>query len=66
VPVIVGQDEPSVRAAQRLQEQGYDIRAIRPPSVPHGTCRLRVSVHADHDSVVLGTVADAIAAAVTS
>ncbi len=62
VPVIVGHDEPSVRAAQRLQEQGYDIRAIRPPSVPHGTCRLRVSVHADHDPVVLRNVADAIAA----
>lgn len=66
VPVIVGQDEPSVRAAQRLQEKGYDIRAIRPPSVPHGTCRLRVSVHADHDPAVLREVADAIAAAVQS
>ena len=66
VPVIVGQDEPSVRAAQMLQTQGYDIRAIRPPSVPHGTCRLRVSVHADHDPAVLRAVSDAIAAAVQS
>jgi 7-keto-8-aminopelargonate synthetase-like enzyme len=64
VPVIVGEDEPSVRAATALQQQGYDVRAIRPPTVPHGTCRLRVSVHADHDPAVLVQLADAIADAV--
>jgi 8-amino-7-oxononanoate synthase len=63
VPVIVGQDEPSVKAATALQEQGFDVRAIRPPSVPQGTCRLRVSVHADHDPAVLTQLADAIAGA---
>jgi 8-amino-7-oxononanoate synthase len=61
VPVIVGQDEPSVRAATELQVRGYDVRAIRPPTVPAGTCRLRVSVHADHDSAALSQLADAIA-----
>jgi 7-keto-8-aminopelargonate synthetase-like enzyme len=66
VPVIVGEDGPSVRAASRLQDQDYDIRAIRPPSVPQGTCRLRVSVHADHDPDMLSSLADAIAAAVRS
>ena len=66
VPVIVGQDEPSVRAATILQEHGYDVRAIRPPTVPHGTCRLRVSVHADHDPGVLTRLANAIAGAISS
>lgn len=66
VPVVVGQDEPAVRAATALQEQGYDVRAIRPPSVPAGTCRLRISVHADHDPAVLTKLADAVAAAVRS
>jgi 8-amino-7-oxononanoate synthase len=61
VPVVVGQDEPSVRAATELQRLGYDVRAIRPPTVPAGTCRLRVSVHADHDPAVLSQLADAIA-----
>jgi len=64
VPVIVGADAPAVRAAAFLQERGYDIRAIRPPSVPHGTCRLRVSVHADHSPDVLRQLADAVAEAV--
>lgn len=61
VPVVVGQDEPSVRAATELQARGYDVRAIRPPTVPAGTCRLRVSVHADHDTTILSQLADAIA-----
>ena len=61
VPVIVGQDEASIRAAAELQARGYDVRAIRPPTVPAGTCRLRVSVHADHDPVVLNDLADVIA-----
>jgi 8-amino-7-oxononanoate synthase len=64
VPVIVGQDEPAVRAAAKLQAKGFDVRAIRPPSVPHGTCRLRISVHANHTADQLATLADAIAAAV--
>ena len=66
VPVIVGQDEPAVRAARLLQEWGYDVRAIRPPSVPQGTCRLRISVHANHDPLVLIELADCIASAVQS
>jgi 7-keto-8-aminopelargonate synthetase-like enzyme len=66
VPVIVGEDEPSVRAATTLQQQGYDIRAIRPPTVPQGTCRLRISIHADHDPGVLTQLAEAVAKAVQS
>jgi 8-amino-7-oxononanoate synthase len=61
VPVIVGEDEPSVRAAGTLQHLGYDVRAIRPPTVPAGTCRLRVSVHADHDPELLVRLAAAVA-----
>lgn len=57
VPVVVGEDEPAVRAATDLQRRGYDVRAIRPPTVPAGTCRLRVSVHADHDPAVLSQLA---------
>ena len=61
VPVVVGDDEPAVKAARRLQEMGYDIRAIRPPSVPLGTSRLRVSIHADHKPEMLRELAQAMA-----
>lgn len=48
VPVIVGENQDAVTAAQRLQDQGLDVRAIRPPTVDPGTSRLRISVHANH------------------
>ena len=46
IPVIVGGNEEAVRLATALQHQGFDVRAIRPPSVPAGTARLRISVNA--------------------
>jgi 8-amino-7-oxononanoate synthase len=61
VPVLLGDDRRAVAAADRLQERGYDVRAIRPPSVPAGTSRLRLSVHADHDDATLRAVAAAVA-----
>ena len=61
VPIVLGNDDPAVRAAGALQEAGYDIRAIRPPSVPPGTARLRISVHADHEPAMLAALAEAVA-----
>jgi 8-amino-7-oxononanoate synthase len=45
VPVIIGDNEAAVAVAVRLQDEGFDVRAIRPPTVPRGTARLRVSVN---------------------
>lgn len=44
VPVILGGDERAVAVARALQDERFDVRAIRPPSVPEGTARLRVSL----------------------
>lgn len=44
VPVIVGQDDTTMALAAALQASGYDVRGIRPPTVPEGTSRLRVSI----------------------
>ena len=46
VPVIVGSNEAALRAANRLCAAGFAIRAIRPPTVPVGTARLRISLNA--------------------
>lgn len=46
VPVHVGDDLAAVRKAEHLQSLGFDVRAVRPPSVPEGTARLRITTGA--------------------
>lgn len=52
-PVIVGSDARAVGLARAMQRHGFDIRPIRPPTVPEGTARLRIALtlHADERSV---------------
>lgn len=44
LPLIVGEDGAAMRLAAALQRAGFDIRGIRPPTVPAGTARLRLSL----------------------
>jgi 8-amino-7-oxononanoate synthase len=44
VPVILGKNEDALQAAGHLQQQGFALRAIRPPTVPAGRARLRLSL----------------------
>lgn len=46
IPVPVGPDADAVRLASRLQAQGFDARAVRPPTVPEGSARLRITTGA--------------------
>ena len=60
VPIIVGDNAAAVKAAEAIQKEGFDVRAIRPPTVPAGTARLRISIHADHEPATLTALAEAI------
>ncbi|MEP7349168.1 MAG: 8-amino-7-oxononanoate synthase [Sphingorhabdus sp.] len=64
IPVILGDDARAMAAAAAVQAAGYDVRGIRPPTVPAGTARLRVSItlNASHEDIA--GLADAIAAAI--
>jgi 8-amino-7-oxononanoate synthase len=46
IPVILGENGAAIAVATELQAAGFDVRAIRPPTVPSGTARLRISVNA--------------------
>lgn len=46
IPVIIGEDARALAASERLQAEGFDVRAIRPPTVPEGTARLRLTLNA--------------------
>ncbi len=54
LPIVVGGNQAALDLQERLQSDGFDVRAIRPPSVAPGTARLRVTVRypvADDDLV---------------
>jgi 8-amino-7-oxononanoate synthase len=59
--IVFGADADAVKAANYLQQAGFDVRAIRPPTVPTGTARLRISIHADHQESTLTQLAMALA-----
>jgi len=44
VPLIIGPDDRTMQLAGAVQAAGYDVRGIRPPTVPNGTARLRISI----------------------
>lgn len=43
-PVIIGANDKAVALAEHLKASGFDVRAIRPPTVPVGTARLRIAI----------------------
>ncbi|HKW62600.1 MAG TPA: 8-amino-7-oxononanoate synthase [Candidatus Acidoferrum sp.] len=44
VPLIIGENEQALSAAEHLQARGFAVRAVRPPTVPPGSARLRFSL----------------------
>ncbi len=45
---MIGDDEKAIRISQQLFDQGFLVTAIRPPTVPEGTSRLRITLSAKH------------------
>ena len=60
VPVIVGDEEETLAASRMLADEGYLAAAIRPPSVPAGTARLRLTFTAQHPDEHIARLADIV------
>ncbi|EGD59934.1 8-amino-7-oxononanoate synthase [Novosphingobium nitrogenifigens DSM 19370] len=62
LPLILGEDTRAMQIASRLQIAGFDVRGIRPPTVPQGTARLRISLTLNARMDDLDALADCLAA----
>ena len=60
VPVVLGEAERTLAAAAALEAQGFLVVAIRPPTVPAGTARLRLAFTAGHPDAEIDRLAEAV------
>jgi glycine C-acetyltransferase/8-amino-7-oxononanoate synthase len=66
LPLVVGAADDAVRVCERALEKGIFAQAIRPPTVPEGSSRLRLAVMASHTRTELQDAAAVLAAAMRS
>ena len=64
IPIVVGSDARAVALADTLRRAGYDVRAIRPPTVPEGSARLRITITLNVTQAEIAGLADALGKAV--
>ncbi len=60
IPIVVGSSERAVALSQLLFEQGMWVNAIRPPTVPEGTARLRVTLMSTHTQEDISRLVEAL------
>jgi 7-keto-8-aminopelargonate synthetase-like enzyme len=65
IPVVIGDDAKAVQVSAELLDAGYLVQAIRPPTVPSGTARLRISISAAHTQTQLEGLLEALAKTLT-
>jgi 8-amino-7-oxononanoate synthase len=61
LPVIIGDDLGVMQIASGLRERGFDVRGVRPPTVPKGTARLRLSITLNVTAAAIAGLFDALA-----
>lgn len=59
-PVMIGANDEAVRVSQQLAQRGFLVPAIRPPTVPQGTARLRISLSAAHSEQDVAQLVEAL------
>jgi 8-amino-7-oxononanoate synthase len=61
LPVVIGEDQSTMQIASLLRERGFDVRGVRPPTVPQGTSRLRISLTLNVDHAAIAALFAALA-----
>jgi 8-amino-7-oxononanoate synthase len=61
LPILFGSEEEALKISESLMERGFFVPAIRPPSVPQGTSRLRLTVTAAHSEVEIEDLVEGLA-----
>lgn len=64
LPVMIGDNSRAVRIAARMRAEGFDIRAIRPPTVPEGTARLRLAITLNVDRPTISSMLERLKIAI--
>lgn len=62
-PVVIGDDRRTMAVAATMQAAGFDVRGVRPPTVPPGTARLRLSLTLNIDDADVTELTTALASA---
>lgn len=60
LPIVIGDDARTMRVAAALQQSGFDVRGIRPPTVPRGTSRLRISLTLNVDGAIVAALGETL------
>ncbi len=60
LPIMIGGTIRALRIAERMRAEGFDIRAIRPPTVPEGTARLRIAITLNVDETAISRMLDCL------
>ncbi len=63
-PIVLGESELALNVSKKLEEKGFWVSAIRPPTVPEGSARLRVTLTAEHSIEQVGSLVEALKASI--
>lgn len=60
-PIILGESEKAVKVSKALEDKGFWVTAIRPPTVPEGSARLRITLTSEHSEAQVESLVNALA-----
>ena len=62
IPIVVGDEAKALAMAEEMRLRGLLVVAVRPPTVPRGTSRLRVTLSCDHSDSEMALLIQTLAA----